>query len=47
MLELGEARDEDRAVDRTAKRAADERGARRAEAGDALIRAALFLDQYP
>jgi hypothetical protein len=42
-----EARDPSRTIDRPAQRAADERRARRAEARDALIRAAFFLDPNP
>ena len=44
VLEFREARDEYRTIDRSAQRPADERGARRAEARDGLIRSAFFLD---
>jgi len=47
MLEFREARDQCRTIDGSAQRAADERGARRAESGDRLIRAAFFLDANP
>ena len=47
MLEFREAPDEYRAIDRAAQRAADERGARRAQARDGLIGAAFFLDLDP
>jgi hypothetical protein len=47
MLEFREARDQCRTIDRSAQRAADERGARRAEACDGVIRAAFFLDANP
>ena len=47
MLEFRETRDQCRTIDRSAQRAADERGARRAEARDGLIRTAFFLDPNP
>ncbi len=46
LLKFREARDEYRAVHRTAQRTADESGARRAEPRDGLIGTALFLDLY-
>jgi hypothetical protein len=47
LLKFREALDEQRPIDRTAQRAADERGARSAEAHDGMIGAVLSFDLGP
>src|SRR5271167_808768 len=46
VLEFAETLDENRAVHRSAQRAADEGGARRGEARDGSVKAAFFVDLY-